>query len=330
MISSVKQQIYDFKNSIDNLANSSINLDSIKENIKSNTKKYHETSNEDERRILKENLIKEYNVLYYLQVEKNGIERIYMLDDDIEILPDVYVVEQKPVRFEVNDQIIDSINVSEGLTMEQAIELLKWTVNNTRDNMNISKKTDQLTPFEDVYGNDSLTGYCGFSQYSTLYLLQKLGLHVTINNVGDVSEGRHAYGTVVMPIKMGDSIVNKRFLLDCTYRQVFTVPFNISSRYLNSSPNAGFFIHQDEKLTEFSKELLKNGFVEASLENLEKYLKPFFAGSVPLEVISKVDEKFSQLDLIDVIENKQGEFDYEEEEFIKCNCNLSLHSGRKK
>ena len=223
-------------------------------------------------------------------------------------------------RFDLDENVLNTINISEGLSEEQAQELLKWTVNNTRDNLNISKNKLEIS--DDVYENYSLSGFCGFSQFSSLYPLKQMGLEVTVNNVGEIKGGRHAYGTVIIPIKENDQVVNKRFLIDCTYRQFFTIPFNSFSRYINSAPDIGFFIKENRGQTEFAKKLLKDGFIEATSENLEKYLKPFFMRSYQFEYLELVESEFNEIDLFDTIQNKQEEFDYEESEFDNLGCNL--------
>lgn len=298
-------------------------IDILKDKIKDNTKKYFETDNLQLQEILKLDLIKYYNLMFYYQAKLNGLNRAYILDDDIEKLPNIYMVEQVPERFEIDNQILGEINVTDGLTTEQAIELLKWTVNNTRDNL-IIESMNSGNKKEDVYGNSSLMGTCGFSQFSTLYPLQKLGLEVTINNVGDVCDTRHAYGTVLIPIKKDGKVIKERFLIDCTYRQFFTLPYNVAARYLSHSPFVGFFVSQDEEQIEFSKQLLKNGFVVASLENMEKYLKPFVYGSSHIDNIYNVEEKFNDVDIFETLDRKQEEFDYDEEEFVSWGLNLDL------
>lgn len=321
------KQISQLKKDITYLDNCNITLEDIRQNIKNNIREYHESSFEFEKTILIARLIKDYNSLHYLNYKSTGSERMYVLGEELSKLSNVYLVEQNPARFEIDNQIIDSINLAEGLTMEQAMELLKWTVNNTRENINISKKSKSQT---DVYENDSLTGWCGFSQFSSLYPLQKLGFNITINNIRNVNGGAHAYGTVVFPIKIGNQIVNKRFLIDCTYRQFFTIPFNVASRYLSAKPSIGFFIHENENLTLFAKKLLKSGFVEANQEELEKYLIPFAVSQVPFENIQQTEDKFRNLDLLKLIEEIQEQFDYDEQEFIDKNFNLELSSAKKK
>ncbi len=80
---------------------------------------------------------------------------------------------------------------------------------------------------------------------------------VTVNNTMDIPAIRHAYGTVVIPIRMANVIVNRRFLIDCTYRQFFTIQSNIIANYLDSHLSMAIFINQDKDQIQFTKELLK-------------------------------------------------------------------------
>lgn len=213
--------------------------------------------------------------------------------------------------------------------MEQATELLKWTVNNTRDNMNFSSKKNSVV-FNDVYDNNSLMGFCGFSQFSSLYPLQQLGLEITINNMMDVCELCHCYGTVTIPIRVNGQIIKKRFLIDCTYRQFFTLPDNVVSRYLNNYPLVGFFSSLDEKYTRFSKELLKNGFVEVTNENIKNYLNPFLYSCISPENIEVASKKINDDEIVDILERKQVKFDFTKEEFENSGCNLDFISQKGK
>jgi hypothetical protein len=290
---------------------------------------YINSDNYELQESLRKELVGYYNLLYYCQAKVNGLRRAYMLDKDIECLPNIYMVEQLPEKFEIDENLLSEINVTEGLTINQALELLKWTVNNTRNNLIIEGNNRMGIP-EDVYGNSCLGGACGFSQFSTLYPLQQLGFEVTINNVGDMCGVRHAYGTVVIPINSEGKITKKRFLLDCTYRQFFTLPFNVVARYLSGSPSVGFFTSLGQEQIEFAKELLKNGFVEASLENMIKYIKTFFYSSMSADNIHEMDRMFDEIDIFNILENKQEEFDYTEEEFIEWGFNLDFVVSKNK
>lgn len=323
----VKELVLKFQDDINQVEKQNLDIDTIlaaiKKQIKEETAAYFETNDYEHKEKIKNDLIRNYNLMYYFQAKRNGIDNTYCLDDDMLLLPDIYLVDQVPERFEINNELFECINVSEGLTIDQATELLKWTTNNTRDNLtqSIKRRSSELGG---VYDNASLFGFCGFAQFSSLYPLQKMGLKITINNVRELFGTRHAFGTVTIPIKTEDMIVDKRFLIDCSYRQFFSIPENVVARYLNTTPEVGFFVNMQQDEIEFAKELLKNGFVEADLENLKKYLKPFFSTSIKKEEISKIDEEFSKIDIINLLENKQVEFDFSEEEFFDKDYNLDL------
>lgn len=311
----------------------------LKNKIKVYTMMYFSSSNDIEKQHILEGLYGFYDLLYYIKCKANE-NTTYSLDDDIEKLPDIFVIDQKPKRFDIDESLLSDLDIENGLTEEQAQELLKLIVNNTRDNLNNSSSYKD----DDVYENDSLLGACGFSQFSSLYPLQKLGLHITINNIWDIGGCLHAYGTVVIPINNNGNIVPKRYLIDCTYRQFFTIPFNVVSRYKKfllkytdkvpnrktlSTPHPGFFIVDDVEESNFARELLQNGFVEASMENLKKYFKPFYSMLYDYYETSRIDEDFSQVDFLDIIENRQTTFDWTEEKFLASGYNLSTsHSSK--
>lgn len=299
----------------------------LKSQIIDYTKKYYETAEENEKSNIVSVLRDYYDLLYYLKAQIDE-RRMYVLDEDLENLPNVYVLDQKPERFAINDELLESMNLEQGLTEDQAEELLKWTANNTRDNINMSLATRHSS--ENVYDNCSLGGACGFAQFSSLYPLAKMGLKVTVNNTSSFSNSRHAFGTVVIPINQNGTIINKRYLIDCTYRQFFTLPFNVVSRYISSHPEIGFVVTQSDEEKAFAKELLRKGFVEATDENLEMYLKPFYASSVSFDKIDQIDQNFSQMKLVETLEDKQEEFDYSEEEFMEWGMNLSFNQESKK
>ena len=306
----------------------------LKNKIKEYTILYFSSPNEVDKQHILEVLSDYYDMLYYINSQENE-RRTYLLDDDIDELPTIFVLDQRPKRFDIDESLLSNLDIENGLTEEQAQELLKLIVNNTRDNLNKSSCYKD----DDVYENDSLLGACGFSQFSSLFPLQKLGLHITINNIWDIGGCLHAYGTVVIPVNINGNIIPKRYLVDCTYRQFFTIPFNVVTRYKSallryineepsrkvlSTPHPGFFIVDDVEESNFAKELLQNGFVEASIDNLKKYLKPFYSMSYDYNETNRIDKSFSQVDILDILENRQTTFDYTEEEFLKAGFNLYL------
>lgn len=331
MLKKIEKQILELENDINLVdakdADTKIVLILIRQCIKDETEKYLKTNDLELKESIKNTLVKYYNLMYYYQAKTDGLDKAYLLDQEISKLPDIYVIDGNPTRFDINEELLNGINVHQGLTEEEALELLKWTSNNTRDNLNILEQNNNR---ENVYGNNNLSGACGLSQFSTLYPLKKLGLEVTINNAEEVKGGRHAYGTVIIPIKTEKGIENRRYLLDCTYRQFFTLPYNVLTRYMKNAPFPGYFMTQDNEQTSFAKELLQNGFIEANLENMEKYLKPFFSSSVPLKNVNQIGKEFSKYDIFEILDKHQDEFDYEESEFLEWGLNLDVLKNQKK
>lgn len=207
-------------------------------------------NNESQKEEIKNNLIRLYDLLFYYQSKEKGIDNAYVVEDDVQKLNSIYVLSSRPERFEIDYDLLNNINVINGLSEEEAYELLKWTSNNTRDNMNKSICDDLNYVDDNVYNDYSLTGFCGFSQFSSLYPLQKMGLKITINNVGNgkLSNNRHAFGSVFIPINSNGTIIEKQYIIDCTYRQFFTLESNCISKYLSSTPNAGFLFQKMKKI----------------------------------------------------------------------------------
>lgn len=324
----LKKLVMDFKKNIDVCESKGLsieeNLENIKKEIQEETNAYYQINDDETKIKIKEDLVRNYNLLHYYRASLNGIRYAFLQEDDLKGLKEVYVLDEKPLKHEVNSTLLENIN-SASLTKEEANELLKWTVNNTRENL---EKVNQYEKY-DVYGNASLIGCCGFSQFSSLYPLEKLGFKITINNVGSFSPLRHAFGTVTLPINENGKIINKSYIIDCTYRQFFTLPFNVVTRYFSGTPHPGFFIDANEDEIKFAKELLENGFVEATKENIEKYCKPFFATNFKMKDVKNIDKEFSKLDILNILENKTEKFDYDEEEFANGGYNLSIVKNSK-
>ena len=298
--------------------------DSFLQELKKQIIKYtniYDTSSELEKESIKHNLTRYYNLLYYINAKKDK-ETMYVIDEELQKIPNIFVLDDKPTRFNIDNSILANIDIQKGLSNVEAETLLAWVVNNARDNLDISNKLNNSN--QRVYSNDALTGACGLSQYLTLYPLQKLGFQVTINNVGDMCNIRHAYGTVVIPINEDGQITEKRFLIDCTYRQFFPLKNNLISNYIKGMPNVGFFVKENVTETKFAKELLSKGFTDGSLESLRLYLKPFYASSLTMANVFKLDKLFNELDISNIVLNMGEEFDYDEDEILSWGMNIEL------
>ena len=53
-------------------------------------------------------------------------------------------------------------------------------------------------------------------------------------------------------------------------------------------------------------------------------MKPFYASSLTMDKVFKLDELFNELDILDIVLNKGEEFDYDEEEVVSWGMNIEL------
>ena len=194
-------------------------------------------------------------------------------------------------------------NEEVGISYDDAILLLKWAISNTRK---------QIASFGVDVVNNSLNGFCDFSQISSLLPFENIGLAVTKNAIEDVfgSVNHHVFGTVTFPIIDGDKVEEETFLVDPTYRQFFTATRCNEGRYfvaledLNPiGPDPGYFMDDDIKI-EFANSLITNGFILFNEENAKIYGDAFSYSNVSIDDVSKsfpIIEKTSGRDYINKI-----------------------------
>ena len=265
-----------------------------------------------------------YNLYNELNAICNKIEEITGNYESISLersLPLVLSLNARPKNHEIDEELLNSLSSKKDYYTEDEVKtLLNWTVNNTLSNL----KKDMDT--------DDLTGACGFSQFSSLYPLSKLGLKITINNVNNISKnlGRHAFGTVIFPVLINGNIEEKQYLIDCTYSQFLHLSKSVENTYnikKGRIPLPGYFINKDEKVKETIKELITNGYIEATKENLNDYMYGFFVREFPITELNFAKEKLSEIDILDIINNNQEEFDYTEDEFKDWGFNLEIENN---
>ena len=236
---------------------------------------------------------------------------------DLGRLPKIFVVDTKEIRYEINeDTLMTAAQVKPYYTPAEANALIYWTINNTRDNLKKNMDTNDLT------------GACGFSQFSSLYPLQKLGLKVTINNIGNVDNklGRHAFGTVTIPTLVGNVVENRQYLIDCTYSQFFHLDRCVPNMYNPNGrkPDAGYFIkgYKDEEY--FVSNMITYGFCEATEKNLKKYFYGMYLSGFEKGNVEEAKLTFNNINISNIVNNVQESFDYSEEEFKEWGYNLDI------
>lgn len=196
-------------------------------------------------------------------------------------LPDVELVIQALNNLEENGYLIE----------EEAIELLKYVVYSTRQclrNLGIDIK------------NNSLDGFCELTQSLSIRPLEKLGLKVT-KNLAQIDfnyDMNHSYGTVSIPVKIGDIVILKNYLIDITYRQFF-MDNGIEEYNVNLSP----YIENED----VAKFIMINGYVELNDEIARLYGKPFSSFSNNDEDINYYNNIInSQNDYAMTLEDMEG------------------------
>jgi hypothetical protein len=228
---------------------------------------------------------------YYTLSKKLGIKSYLAYNLYLLLESDSYIINQKPIRRNVsNEEILSSLshwdevlnNNRKGISMDDAINLLDWTVENTRRNLeNICVDVN----------NSSLNGYCDVTQASSLMPLKEKGFSITKNSCSK-SFGypfNHYFGTVTIPIEEGGDVSNKTFLIDITYRQFFsTVRCNYGryfteeeNTHIKTAPDPGFFVEDKD----FAKELMGRGYILLDKNSAKKYGEPFYLSSLDYDSI---------------------------------------------
>ena len=86
-------------------------------------------------------------------------------------------------------------------------------------------------------------------------------------DLGITENDNHSFGIV--------EIDGKKYIIDCTYRQFFSVTKNIEFNEFGRVRDAGRYMLADEQRKKFAEQLLKYGYIEATPENLKLYLDGF-------------------------------------------------------
>lgn len=197
-----------------------------------------------------------------------------------------YIIDQPPLlKYSNYDFIQDKIKFyqTHGYFEDDVTVLLDYVVTNARQCF--QKMGVDLN-------QNSLNGYCEISQLLTILPFEELGLSVTKNKASDCFDFplNHVFGTVTFPIKGENGIILKTYLLDATYRQFFSTVRCHEGMYFVSdeldlypSPNPGYFV----KDITFAKTLLKDGYIELTTENAQKYGESFYLSSLKRGEIGK-------------------------------------------
>lgn len=98
---------------------------------------------------------------------------------------------------------------------------------------------------------------------------------------------KHEFGTVIIPVETGNGIINKQYLIDCTYSQFFTIAGNVDDINKDESHlDAGYYLESEEE-KEFAKKVIEDGYFEVTKDRLQMYMKGLYYSLRPLKDIEK-------------------------------------------
>lgn len=236
-----------------------------------------------------------------------------------------FVINQDTIKKEVDiscfERVINALNNNSGISEYDAINVLNWTVNNTLENLD-----SILNQLNINVWTDSLDGYCEIAQAISLIPLERLGLKVTKNNATDCFKYpyNHVFGTVTFPILENGLIVEKTYLIDCTYRQFFSTVYCNEGMYYYISdnriaPDPGYFANKV-----LAQEILANGYCELTRENALLYGMPFFKAGLDIEKCDRI----VNMDFYNNIKNITSNYAAKPYELKGFNLNIPIHYRR--
>ena len=200
---------------------------------------------------------------------KQKLEKLDRLGKELE---EYEKTEINPVIKEINEKELNAIIIkyknNEYLTKKEIKKILDASLNytwNTFKELGIELK------------RTSLNGMCELAQELSIKPLAQLGIEVTKNNAQKCfgTSLTHYFATATFKIKENETIT---YIIDPTYIQFY-----------KNSPNK-----------EFDKELIENGYIELTKDNLKKYIQVFKSNPENIELyLEKIkSEKYAEQNVI--------------------------------
>lgn len=223
-------------------------------------------------------------------------------------------------------------DIRQGITEQEAEEILKWTVQNARNELAKEMNLQE----------ESLLGCCGLGQAITTQTLRNMGLNPNVCNTNPTigkETGRHAFVTVNIPIKTEEETEEKMYLVDTTFRQFFLRNEITNSRgefikdkeFGNKvAPMTGYWLLKMQGGKELAEEILSKGYVELTEENAKLYGDSFVLEEKERKNPTSVPKKNEMITgingkkYIENINNSKlhGNIDYDIKDFEELNINI--------
>jgi len=176
---------------------------------------------------------------------------------------DVYIMESKPI-------IDENIEYKSDMSSD---EKAKYIAQRMRQVLIDPDKNQRGLEYD--LSKDNLRGECrnttrllleecsDINSMFNKYQIKADGFN-TKDDLGLTKNDNHSFGII--------HIDGKKYIVDCTYRQFFSVTKNIEFGRVR---DAGKYMLVDDQRKAFAEQLLKQGFVEATPENLKMYFDGF-------------------------------------------------------
>lgn len=220
------------------------------------------------------------------QLEK--ATRLYLMCEN-----ECYKIYQEPSQKDIDKKVViqavdhtkevlfnRKLGIDDGISMDEVACLLDWAVSNVRTT---------LKGFGIDIRTNSLNGFCEFGQALSIMPFEHLGLEVTKNRASDAFgyPFNHAFGTVTFPVLDNGKVVDKKYLIDTTYRQFFSSVRCNEGRYYAieentgkiANPDPGYFV-MDEL---FAKTLMRDGYVLFDQRSAYLYGEGFYLASLDID-----------------------------------------------
>lgn len=230
-----------------------------------------------------------------------------------DLLDSVYIIESKP-NF-IYDEDFDEARTLESFnTHEEILDYIVYLVRKKIvDAYYIKRGRRDLD-------NQSLVNLCLKVSNYVKVICDRLGLDCIVKEIspGFSNEillydgsGFHYFDFVI--------IDDKTYIVDCTYRQFFTLENNNLERmgvYHLEGCSAGIYMTLDEERKKTALKILKDGWVEASAKNIKNYLDGFtlsYRNGLYYEKLGEANYQVSYtiLDYINFLKGKDNIFNHE-------------------
>lgn len=199
-----------------------------------------------------------------IQNEKDNIEALNTVNSLERMLSKEYLPLNSIPKYDPNEKIICPCIIVKEKWCEPALQNI---VQYTRSQLN--KEVDIMT--------HNLEGHCISACEDTKYICERLNIkHEKLACTHKLSKGNfHCFSIVTFNLKGG---VQKKYIVDCTYRQFFTYADSFLERIgmlQNYGCGLGTYMLMDPTRKKVAEQILVNGYIELTEETAKHYFDGF-------------------------------------------------------